>query len=499
MTDIFIYILKVALAFTAFVSVLYFPFKNTSGYTLKKRVYLGCVLLAFVLPLSQYQWEFPVEVSPQVIISEEVSFFDDAGSEEVGVYMGDAPAKPLWMSFVGYLPLFYVSGFLVFMIRLGGQLSSLYQKTKDARIIKINGVRCYKVEGREIAFSAFGKIFIGNQFDRLSPNEQAQILKHEEAHIRLGHSWEKIFLSVSGVLLWFHPGVWFGCRRVAEWQEYEVDKCLANTEGTKRYLELLFNLSFLKSTDTVDMANMFNSFTKKRMEKLAKPDRRLSKRHLIPLIPVVALAFMGFSFTAKEVPAVSESLEKPLPSSGSLPEWLNQTMIVFKDSGDLHFVAPIQRGAAPLKITSKFGKRFFPFDKKGNRSKSNTKARMHSGVDIKAKIGTPIRAAEDGVVEKVNLDASKPRGLYVYIRHNSDYVTLYSHLSKVNVKVGELVKDRGIVGLSGNTGMSTGPHLHFEILKDGKPVDPMDYLLFPPPPPPPRNPKGRSSSKDDGC
>ena len=104
--------------------------------------------------------------------------------------------------------------------------------------------------------------------------------------------------------------------------------------------------------------------------------------------------------------------------------------------------------------------------------------RMHKGVDFGAPTGTPIMAAGDGVIEKRGRWGSY--GHYVRIRHGSNYATAYAHLSRYarGINVGTRVKQGEIIGYVGSTGRSTGPHLHYEVLSNGKQVNPMT-IKFP--------------------
>lgn len=93
----------------------------------------------------------------------------------------------------------------------------------------------------------------------------------------------------------------------------------------------------------------------------------------------------------------------------------------------------------------------------------------HNGVDFAVKIGTPVIATGDG--EVVNAKYSASAGNYIVLQHGKLYQTRFMHLSRIAVTVGKKVKRGDIIGYSGNTGRSTGPHLHFELLVSGKPVN----------------------------
>ncbi len=99
----------------------------------------------------------------------------------------------------------------------------------------------------------------------------------------------------------------------------------------------------------------------------------------------------------------------------------------------------------------------------------------HVGLDIACPKGTPIRAAEDGVVYKVAY-LNTGYGHHVFIDHGNGKTTRYGHMTTIFVKEGETVKRGQEIGLEGSTGMSTGPHLHFEVRINNKPYNPLNYL-----------------------
>ena len=121
--------------------------------------------------------------------------------------------------------------------------------------------------------------------------------------------------------------------------------------------------------------------------------------------------------------------------------------------------------AGSYPVTSPFGWRIHPIH--GDK-------RFHTGVDFGTPMGTPIIAVLDGVVTLAG-----PGGGYgnvVFIKHANGLSTVYAHLSTISVKQGDFVKRGQVIALSGNTGASTGPHLHFEVRVNGTPVNPLPYL-----------------------
>lgn len=95
---------------------------------------------------------------------------------------------------------------------------------------------------------------------------------------------------------------------------------------------------------------------------------------------------------------------------------------------------------------------------------------MHKGVDFGAQTGTPIQAAGDGVVEMAGWNGGY--GQYVRIKHGNGYSTAYAHMSRMGVKPGQRVRQGQVIGAVGSTGRSTGPHLHYEVMQNGKQINP---------------------------
>jgi len=129
--------------------------------------------------------------------------------------------------------------------------------------------------------------------------------------------------------------------------------------------------------------------------------------------------------------------------------------------GDQLFVHPV-RGA---RLTSPFGWRNDPFT--GVR-------RHHAAIDLAAPTGTPIVAAKSGRVSALGYD--RVFGNFIIITHANNFQTLYAHLHTIGVRRGDQVRQGARIGTVGNTGLSTGPHLHFAIYRNNRAVNPLDFL-----------------------
>jgi murein DD-endopeptidase MepM/ murein hydrolase activator NlpD len=165
--------------------------------------------------------------------------------------------------------------------------------------------------------------------------------------------------------------------------------------------------------------------------------------------------------TSKRVDIISKELAI---QSKSLDEILKLAKEKNKLLAAIPAIQPVKNEQLK-RIASGFGYRNDPF----------TKVRkMHEGMDFTAKTGTPIFATGDGIVARADNTASG-YGNHIVLSHGFGYETLYGHLSKYKCRAGQRVKRGDIIGYVGSTGRSEAPHLHYEVHKDGKVVNPINF------------------------
>ncbi len=129
---------------------------------------------------------------------------------------------------------------------------------------------------------------------------------------------------------------------------------------------------------------------------------------------------------------------------------------------------PIGNPTPSDKIISSYGYRRNPFTGRG--------AEYHSGIDIKGERGTPVKTTANGKVEVAGWYGGY--GKCVIVKHENKLKTLYGHLSEITVREGDEIESGQVIGRLGSTGRSSGPHLHYEIIKDDEKVNPGDYINF---------------------
>lgn len=151
-----------------------------------------------------------------------------------------------------------------------------------------------------------------------------------------------------------------------------------------------------------------------------------------------------------------------VPRNSVLPKLSERTLLL----GMIPNGPPLKKAA---KISSYFGLRTHPILRR---------IRSHKGIDFVASIGTPVYATAGGVVSRVNASSRGGYGRQVLVQHGLGFSSRYAHLSQVSIKSGEHVAKGTLLGLTGNSGRSTGPHLHYEVLYRGKALDPINFARW---------------------
>ncbi len=145
------------------------------------------------------------------------------------------------------------------------------------------------------------------------------------------------------------------------------------------------------------------------------------------------------------------------------------TLAKISSSQKMYMLTTIPNGSPlkELKTTASFGYRIHPV---------TSQKQFHRGIDLRASINTPVYATADGVVRYVQPRNSGDFGRVIIISHNFGFETVYAHLRETNVKLGDVIKKNQIIAMSGNSGRSTGPHLHYEIRYASMVLNPRDFI-----------------------
>ncbi|MBO6213167.1 MULTISPECIES: M23 family metallopeptidase [Algoriella] len=167
------------------------------------------------------------------------------------------------------------------------------------------------------------------------------------------------------------------------------------------------------------------------------------------------------NYTAEDVEKLIEKIEI---ESKSLDEVFRSAGVKDANLSSMPVLKPVADKYVS-RLASGYGSRFHPILKVN---------KMHKGLDFAASTGTPIYATGDGAVKVSEFNSGY--GNMVVLKHGNGYESLYAHMSRAKVRSGQKVKRGDVIGYVGTTGLSTGAHLHYEIHKNGEPVDPIMYF-----------------------
>ncbi|MFK7749737.1 MAG: peptidoglycan DD-metalloendopeptidase family protein [Kordia sp.] len=339
----------------------------------------------------------------------------------------------------------YALGVVSFLWRFFQTTFRLIKLKKAANNIVLHNTTVYSAQVAEV-FSYFHWIFVPST---KATSVDECIITHEKAHVFKLHSVDVVLTELFIAFSWCNPLAYSFRKSLKSVHEFQADAYVLTQQKVKKssYLQLL--LMSLEPKNTNPAYNYFSHPTlKKRIEMITKSSSKNKlKFTYILVLPLIALVFMAFKNE----------------DSGIILDETSPT--VLKILGEIPSAFPVQNGTIK-DISSEFG-----VVRKHPKLKNKT---PHGGIDIKAKKGTPIIATAMGTVLKAK-DEGKWGNLIV-ISHASGFETWYAHLEGFNTKAGTHVAKGDIIGYVGSTGLSTAPHLHYEVRQDGKRLNPMKYI-----------------------
>ena len=362
--------------------------------------------------------------------------------------------------FIGSLILFYLSGLFLHLFRLYWGRQRIRQIVKSASTFQVKADEQVLISSKICSAFAYSPIVAKGQSYIVLPDiykkdisaEQIEfVLKHERAHIERRDDQVGLLLRVILCLCWISP---FAHGLFKHWSQSTELRCdmavtaKCNFEMRRHYAETLVTALHIMAGRVRQYPAAAFSTHRIRNEKMrikhimagTQPSYKRRRDSVYLSLIVTPIAMIGMISTA--------SISMADPSRETHPKnWVSSDMVTGK-------------------LTSKFGPAADPF--------TEGKVRNHYGIDIAASIGTPIYAPMDGVVlSATDLYDGKPNyGKVVVFQSENGVVTLFSHLNAYQVKAGQVLQKGEQLAEIGNSGKSTGPHVHIETYQDGKRVDP---------------------------
>jgi len=404
-------------------------------------------MVSIVIPLFHFGW--PLAESYTVIhpYIPEYWLSDIAAVQEIQL---TDPATEF--SLTQLIALIYISITAILFFRLVMQIRSLILLVRQNVLRRSGSFNLVYTKDPYSPFSVFNYIFLGQNIP--GSDGLKGILRHELTHARQFHSLDRFFVELLCILFWFNPFIYLYRRSITEVHEYIADRCTIRSGfRLESYQYLILDLA--TNHEDFGLTSKFsNSLTKKRiimMNRINNTKKNLLRKLL--LLPVILAVVVCFGF------------DYQLNISVPVQEGSNAILVYLDtENPDIPSGMPIEEGA-DFKVTSGWGMRMHPIKKE---------EMMHYGIDLAAPMGTPVVATANGKVESAEF--KEGYGNLVKLKHNEEYATLYTQLESYKVKTGQKVKKGKVIGFLGQSGNSTGPHLHYEVHKNGERVDPGNYI-----------------------
>lgn len=343
----------------------------------------------------------------------------------------------------------------ILLFRFALNIFNLIIKIRKGGKIKKQITTIVLIDEKIIPYSFFRYIFLNRQLFEDGKIENELIL-HEEAHCLHYHSIDVIILELINVLFWFNPTIWLFRKAIKLNHEYYADNRVLTNSDPDIYFRLLINLVVQNNTSYL-VSNFKYSLIKNRLVMMSKISR--SNNLILRKISGIAIfLFLGMAITfSKEkilnINIADFKIEVLTPIAGS-------------EKPELWPVKP-EPGTTSYHSTSRtFGEKYF--------NTITKKQTVHYGIDVKVPFGTDVMATAGGKVIKAIYDGGF--GNTIVIDHGEGYQSMYAHLKDFAVKNGDTVKKGQTIAHVGSSGLSTGPHLHFEILLYGEKLNPLNYL-----------------------
>jgi beta-lactamase regulating signal transducer with metallopeptidase domain len=300
-------------------------------------------------------------------------------------------------------------------------------------------------------------------------NHLESIIAHEICHIkRVDNLWIKL-QSLLQIVYFFNPVVWYINSKISLSRECICDNMVLSSK--KISAEIYGNgiMTVLKlnlfGAEGINVLPGFGSQRKKLMYRLNNLKGTKMKAKYQSLLIVGTLFFLGILFLPMTQNALDDQTDRSITATQVIAgeNDINSKNLKSIQKEDIDFAVPIKKGS----VSAPYGNMNDPYTQK---------IVHHNGIDIAAPIGTEIYAAAAGTV-KIAASEKGP-GKHILLQHDNGYQTFYSHCDSLLSQKGQQIKSGEVIAYVGQTGKATGPHLHFEIRKDGQPQDPQKLINF---------------------
>lgn len=439
------YLLHVSIVFALLFLLYKILVSNLTFHSSNRWILVSIPIISIVLPILDISSLIPLENLPFNSFSVEIpSLYENTivPINENNVHEEKANISHIASNFWSTI---YLCGLLVMLIKFITTSKQVYRIKKNSKKLSIEGTEVFLAK-ISTPFSYYNWIFIPEE---QGGNINKLILEHEVTHVKKMHGIDLLLTEIYAIAFWFNPVVYFYRKSLKAIHEFQADEgALAKNAKPSEYLELLLN-AIQNKHNQHSLSYFNNPIIKKRIDMITKTQsKKRSAFKYILLLPGVLLISMAFT-----IPTNTASKVLPVLQDTEIIKTQPPSIFPLEDYN-------------PNDITSKYGKKV--------KQPNTKKIVMHQGIDIRAAKGTPVIATADGVIGKASTE--KEWGNLIIISHSDGYQTWFAHLDGFNVEEKQSIKKGEIIGYVGNTGLSSGPHLHYEVHKDGRTLNPMDFF-----------------------
>ncbi len=443
-----VYMIKVSISIMLFYFLYRLVFKNFTFFFFNRFYLLSALTSSFLLPL----FHIPERKGNGSVIDYSMGI-----DWEQFMFVSALPQQAEAASSVHVFTLIMPVCLAIAVFRLFRGLGQYYiiRKTYSGGFIEVqNGIRLNVHPLIRSPFTMFRTVYL----DRFTYEQvNSPVLSHEMVHARQLHSVDLLLSEIICALLWFNPFVFLFKRQIRENHEFLADNAaIGDRQDLVSYMQALS--SELTRIHDPAFASFFKSSTiKKRIIMLTTNKSKNSKKcFYFTVVPIIGFLLMAFQQPIEEVITEAPFFQLEKGNTASFPNILGSGI----PSG-----LPLDEQYLDA-IT-------FDYNKEAKHPVTG-EMMTHKGIDFRAPKGAAVYATGDGIVEKS--EYHEKYGKVIVIKHGVSFQTLYAHLNDLLVSEGSNVKKGDQIGTVGNTGLSTGDHLHYEVRKDGENVNPADYF-----------------------
>ncbi len=455
-----LYLIKV-LGVQGILFAFYGLFLRKSARHAHNRFYLlASLLLSFIIPFIHLSLPNPVyEVSGTFQNNPMITWMSDPTFviEDLEL-VGEKVITSF--SFWSLLPWIYGIVVVVLLARSVAYLFILRKLKKQSEPIKKEWFTLFKTS-QSRSFSFFSDVFMPGPLFGSKAFEQ--VLAHECVHVKQLHSLDRLLLDFFVSLFWFNPFMYLYRNALIEIHEYQADEgVLKRYNDLIGYQEVLY--AQLQSPQYSGLVSHFNfQMIKKRIVMMNEQKKRTG---WIYVLTVPVMLMMIFAFSSKEAMQPLKNVGHEISSFiGPITHVKDYALTILPQDNSIPSILPFKE-TEKVRVTSSYGMCMHPIKKV---------KKMHLGMDFACEVGTEVLATADGEVIEIQNNPDG-YGKLMIVDHGNEYQTYYAQLSQFRAKQGEQVKKGQVIALSGNSGMSTAPHLHYEVKQGNQRVDPKMYI-----------------------